>query len=313
MAVSRSATALTEEQVREIALQVVDEEIAALREELGRPGPEWGDVRQVWLALTTLADAQRRTEERVGQLAEAQARTEAQVRALAEAQARTEAQVRVLAEAQARTEAQVRALAEAQARMEEEFRKYREASEARFERIEAALAQLAEAQRRTEESLRSLAEFVHQLAARTEEQIEQLRSEVGRLANRLGLDLEADAEEVFWALAERKGMRILARPTPIVMDGEVDLAVPVETSAGQRAWVLIEVKGRLRRAEVEDWFKCLRNPSFQEKLRLHGVTKPYLPYMFALRVYLGAEEMAQETGIGVLTFRGEMVPAQLWE
>ncbi|RME32896.1 MAG: hypothetical protein D6793_10440, partial [Thermoflexia bacterium] len=85
-----------------------------------------------------------------------------------------------------------------------------------------------------------LAEFVRHLAERTEEQFAQLRSEIGRLSDRIGLDLEADAEEVFWALAEKKGMRILARPTPIVMDGEVDLAVPVETSEGQRAWVLIE-------------------------------------------------------------------------
>ncbi len=285
MALSEPTIVLTEERVREIVLEVVEEEVETLRQELGHPGPEWGEIRQVWRAINALAEAQRRTEEEFRKYREA-------------SEARFE-----------RIEAALNRLAEAQARTEE-----------RVSRLEEAVAQLAEAQRRTEERLQrleetvqALAEFVRQLAERTEQQFAQLRSEIGRLADRVGLDLEADAEEVFWALAEKKGMRILARPAPIVMDGEVDLAVPVETPEGQRAWVLIEVKGRLRRSEMEDWFKCLKNPSFQEKLGLHGVDKPYLPYMFGVRVYLGVEDLAQKTGIGVLTFRGEMVPARLWE
>ncbi len=65
----------------------------------------------------------------------------------------------------------IQELAEAQGRTEEEFRKYREASEARFARIEAALDRLAEAQARTEAQVRELAEA----QARTEEEFRKYR------------------------------------------------------------------------------------------------------------------------------------------
>lgn len=267
MALTEAVPVLTEERVREIVLQVVEEVVEPLRKELGQPSPEWREVRQVWLAIGALAEAQHRTEERVAELAEAQRRTE------------------------------------------EELRAYREASEARFARIEAALEKLAEAQRRTEEHLQQLAETVRQLVDR----MDHVEKQLGQLSNRLGLDLETDAEEVLWTLAESKGIRFLQRPTPIPMDGEIDLAVPVETPDGKRYWVLVEVKGRLRRKELGDWVQCLRDPSFQEKLRLYGVEKPYLPYVFGMRVYFGVEEMAREVGVGILTFRGEQLPPRPWE
>jgi multidrug efflux pump subunit AcrA (membrane-fusion protein) len=69
------------------------------------------DFDRLAKALSTLAQAQERTEARMGELARAQARTEARVSELAEAQARTEERVgrleqamERLAEAQARTE-----------------------------------------------------------------------------------------------------------------------------------------------------------------------------------------------------------------
>ena len=121
--------------------------------------------------VNELAEAQARTEARVNELAEAQARTEARVNELAEAQRRTEEALKALAEAQARTEARVKELAEAQARMEAEFQKYREASEARFARIEATLDRLAEAQARTEARVKELAEA----QARTEAEFQKYR------------------------------------------------------------------------------------------------------------------------------------------
>jgi multidrug efflux pump subunit AcrA (membrane-fusion protein) len=76
-------------------------------------------------AITRLAEAQARAEERVGHLETGMDRVEAALERLAEAQARTEAHVgglkaalERLAEAQARTEAQVGQLAQAQARTE---------------------------------------------------------------------------------------------------------------------------------------------------------------------------------------------------
>ncbi len=57
-----------------------------------------------------LAEAQKRTEQRVEELAEAQKRTEQRVEELAEAQKRTEQRVEELAEAQKRTEQELRTL-----------------------------------------------------------------------------------------------------------------------------------------------------------------------------------------------------------
>jgi hypothetical protein len=100
--------------------------------------PEWrAELRRLVLTdelldlprvVRQLAEAQRRTEERLAELAEAQCRTEARLAELAEAQRRTEERVgrlevalAELAEAQRRTEARLAELAEAQRRTEEQI------------------------------------------------------------------------------------------------------------------------------------------------------------------------------------------------
>ena len=113
-----------------------------------------------------MAEAQRRTEERLEQLVEAQRRTEERVEQLAGAQRRTEERVDRLEEAVAQ-------LIEAQRRMEER------------------LEQLTEAQRRTEEHLAQLTARVDRLAERMqrmerrqdrlEERVSELIVEVGKL------------------------------------------------------------------------------------------------------------------------------------
>ena len=70
------------------------------------------DFNELKDVVRDLAEAQSRTEERVGALAEAQGRTEMRVEELAEAQGRTEKRVEELAEAQQRTEYAVQQLAQ---------------------------------------------------------------------------------------------------------------------------------------------------------------------------------------------------------
>jgi len=70
------------------------------------------DFNELKDVVRDLAEAQSRTEERVGALAEAQGRTEERVEELAEAQGRTEKRVEELAEAQQRTEYAVQQLAQ---------------------------------------------------------------------------------------------------------------------------------------------------------------------------------------------------------
>jgi len=183
--------------------------------------PEWrAELRRLLLTdellalpeiVRELAEAQRRTEERVGRveeqiaaLAEAQRRTEErvgrveeQIAALAEAQRRTEErvgrveeQIAALAEAQRRTEErvgrveeQIAALAEAQRRTEE-----------RVGRVEEQIAALAEAQRRTEERVGHVEEQVAALAEaqrQMQEQIRQLTSSIYLLAEQVRSLVEA--------------------------------------------------------------------------------------------------------------------------
>jgi uncharacterized coiled-coil protein SlyX len=135
--------------------------------------PEWRlEIRQLVLSeellslpeiVRELAEAQRRTEERLGRL-------EGIVAELAEAQRRTEARVAELAEAQRRTEERldrlegiVAELAEAQRRTEE-----------RLDRLEGIVAELTEAQRRAEERLDRLEERVARLEETVQNLIEQM-------------------------------------------------------------------------------------------------------------------------------------------
>ena len=99
----------------------------------------------------------------------------------------------------------------------------------------------------------------------------------------------------------------------IDVDGEMDVVAPIETPSGERFWMIIEVKGRLRRKEVGKFLQRLQQPQVVQQLEASGVGKPYLPYVFGLRVYFGVDDMARETGIGILTFRGERIPARIWE
>ncbi|MEM4203718.1 MAG: hypothetical protein QXS54_06585 [Candidatus Methanomethylicaceae archaeon] len=81
-----------------------------------------------------LAEAQKRTEQRVEELAQAQKRTEQRVEELAKAQKRTEQRVEELAKAQKRTEQRVEELAKAQAETQREIRALvREMRESRSE------------------------------------------------------------------------------------------------------------------------------------------------------------------------------------
>ncbi len=164
--------------------------------------------------VAELAEAQKRTEERLNELAEAQKRTEERLNELAEAQKRTEERLNELAEAQkhseerlTRLEATVAELAEAQKRSEERLTKV----ESRLDRVEEALAALAEAQRRTEERLNELAEAqkrtedaLAQLTLRHDELHERLEG----LSNTVGYTLEDRALFGLPRVLEQEGITL---------------------------------------------------------------------------------------------------------
>ncbi len=181
-----------------------------------------------------LAEAQRRTEQRVEELAEAQRRTEQRVEELAEAQRRTEQRVSRLEEA-------VAALAEAQHRTEQ-----------RVSRLEEAVAALAEAQRRTEQQIEQLTErmdrlvqtmerFQDALAKNTGWRLEQSYREkayayFGRVLRRVRVVPLQELEEQLETLppADRNELLLLdlivrGRPRDLDVPTEVYLAVEVSS------------------------------------------------------------------------------------
>ncbi len=255
------------------------------------------------IVVGELAEAQKRTEMRVEELAEAQKRTEARVEELAEAQKRTEARVGELAEAQKRTEARldrleivVGELAEAQKR-----------AEARLDRLEIVVGELAEAQKRTEEQVTLLVANQRMILGR----LDNLESQVGLIGNLLGIEAEGEAEEILVYILGQKGYRLIDNPHALAMNGEVDIVLQVETPEGEQAFVLTEVKARARLKELRRWSGRLHDAAFRQRLADAGVTGPFLPYFFGLRVYQVVDEEAARLGIGVFDPNGERVAPAL--
>jgi septal ring factor EnvC (AmiA/AmiB activator) len=79
------------------------------------------DFNELKLIVKELAEAQKRTDIKIGELVEAQKRTEQKLEELTEAQKRTEQKLEELAEAQKRTEQKLEELVEAQKRTEQKL------------------------------------------------------------------------------------------------------------------------------------------------------------------------------------------------
>jgi chromosome segregation ATPase len=212
------------------------------------------DFADLRAAVAGLAEAQQRTEARMGRLAEAQQRTEARMEQLADAQQRTEASMGQLSEAQQRTEASMEglagrmdALADAQQRTEARMGQLAEAqqrTEASVERLAGRMDALAEAQQRTEASVERLAGRIDALTEaqqRTEAAMEQLalaqaetqqelsvlsraeadtRRQLGGLARSTAYALENEAYRQLPKLLEGRGIKVSDRFVRTTLEGE---------------------------------------------------------------------------------------------
>jgi len=227
------AQAQTEARVRELA------EAQARTEEEFRKYREASEARfaRIEAALDRLAEAQARTEEEFRKYREASearfARIEATLDQLVKAQAQTEARLRELAEAQAQTEARVQELAEAQER-------YREASEARFARIEAVLEQVVV-------QLQKLTDRTGKLEGRLLELTYQQKagSYFGHLLRRPRALLPAEIEDQLEGRITQEEFRELLA---------VDLLVsgrPRHLAEAPQVWLVVEISATVDRHDVE--------------------------------------------------------------
>lgn len=188
----------------------------------------------------------------------------------------------------------VRDLARTVERLAQGFASFRTETEVRLSRLEAAVAALVEAQRRGEERL------------------SQVEVRLGRVEQHLGTRIEEDAEAVLREVLPAKGYELLREPQALDMNGEVDVAVPVRDRAGRTIWVLVEAKMRLRRGDVFEWLRRLRDPVFRKNLAAEGILGLLLPYVFGLRDYSDAVAVARDEALGVLSLQGEQTePAAL--
>jgi tetratricopeptide (TPR) repeat protein len=250
-------------------------------------------------ALEHLAQAQARTEERVGRLevalehlAQAQARTEERV-------GRLEVALEHLAQAQARTEERVgrlevalEHLAQAQARTEE-----------RVGRLEVALEHLAQAQARTEARVDELA----QAQARTERALQDLTRQVGGLSETVGGDIEDIAyivlhdvlkREFGWQIGvlERSWQQWNGQPVEINVFGQA-----IDPGPPQRSiWIVGEAKHNLTLREVERFALQV------EQAKAH-LTGEIFAVCFCYRARPEVRARLQELGIRLVFSYGRLV------
>ncbi|MDW7998171.1 MAG: hypothetical protein RMI30_01765 [Thermodesulfovibrio sp.] len=229
------------------------------------------EVQTLATFVKELAEAQKRTEERVSRLETALAE-------LAEAQKRTEEKVNELAEAQKRTEERVNELAEAQKRTEE-----------RVSRLETALAELAEAQKRTEKAIE---ELTHAL--------KETRQMVGNLSDTVGYTLEDRAMKALPAiLFERFGIKIKGRLIRkyIQYNGkynEINIYGEGERQ-GQKITVIGEAKSRLSKSNIDNLIKLI------DRLQRKGlISGEIFPIVVTYTVTPEAEQYSFSKGVHVI-------------
>jgi DNA repair exonuclease SbcCD ATPase subunit len=204
------------------------------------------DFEELKAVVRELAEAQKRTEQRVEELAEAQKRTEERL-------TRLEGVVEELAEAQKRTEQRVEELAEAQKRTEE-----------RLTRLEGVVEELAEAQKRTEQRVEELAEA----QKRTEEELrtlikgqKEIRQELGGLSHTVGYRLEDESYKALPELLRQEmGLEIKGRLkrdfVEIGEDRYIEVNIIGEGTLNGRVYLIVgEAKTQLKKRDIDEFIK----------------------------------------------------------
>ena len=242
-----------------------------MREEAAQAATK-ADVLELRDAIRELAQAQRRTDERVAELAGAQRRTDQHVDQLALRMAE-------LAEAQKRTEARVEELAEAQRRTDESLNQ-----------LALRMAELADAQTRTEERLERLITSHDRLC-----------DQVGALSHTVGYRLEDEACLALPALLSRdKGIQLSVpldrRFFQLPSGRQIEINIWGEARQnGSDVVVLGEAKSQLWRRDVDRFVEtCVR---FAQEFS----PKPQIRVM--VTYYLTPDVGAHAEANGILVYR----------
>ncbi|MCX7690465.1 hypothetical protein [Thermoflexus sp.] len=266
-------------------VQTLAQSVAALAEAQRRHYEEFAAHRQEFLAyrqetdrrFAELAEAQRRTEERVGRLEEA-----------------------------------VAALAEAQRRHYEEFAAHRQEFLAYREETERRFAELAEAQRQTQLQIQELVQTVGEIRS----DLGHMRSTLDRFAQVIGSAVEERMIPALRAWVESQGGTLLGPVVSMTLDGigEVDGVAQVRWPDGREGWLLVTAKTKVWPRSIEEFVKeILTHPQARRALREKGVRDPVWPVVFGLTIDDRAPKAADTAKVGLLSSQeGIIVPPVPW-
>jgi len=126
---------------------------------------------------------------------------------------------------------------------------------------------------------------------------------VGALSTVIGGGVEEDAVAGIQMVARERGWRLVATPQPVDLgDDEVDVVGTAEDPNGKTVTFIVEAKVRLRPADVERF-----HASLPTRIARLGVSGTILPYCYGMRLYAGTNEVAENLGVGLLTWSAEPV------
>jgi chromosome segregation ATPase len=250
------------------------------------------DFDELKAVVAELAEAQKRTDQRVAELAEAQkkaeerlTRLEITVQELIEAQkkaeerlTRLEITVQELIEAQkkaeerlTRLELTVEELIEAQKKTEQRVNELAEAqkkAEERLTRLEVTVQELIETQKKTEQAIQRL----------TQEQI-KIKEELGGLSHTVGYRLEDEAMKAIPKLLKQDfGVEVVGRLKrdliEISKNNYIEVNIFGEGRKNGKEYMIVgEAKSQLKKRNIDDFLKKV------ETLKRHIGKEPILLYV----------------------------------
>ena len=245
-------------------------ELAEGRKETAKTVAETSkNLAEISANLAEISALQKQTDNTVAELVAAQKQTDKTLAELSAAQKHTDESIAELSAAQKHTDESLAELSAAQKHTDE------------------SIAELSAAQKHTDETVAELSEIQ-----------KQTNQALGRLSDVVGGTVEEDAKCLLEYVASQNGWDIQKPPSPMDINGEIDVIAIVRDKQGKEFALVCEAKTRLRPQHVR------RAKATMSKLEL-----PYehIDYVYGLSLYPGSKEAAIETGLGLLSIRGELV------
>lgn len=165
--------------------------------------------------------------------------------------------------------------------------------------LRRSIGELAEAQKSTEHSVAELRQSVAELA----EAQKETNPAVKQLSDVVGGTVEEDAKALLEYIADQNGWQIISEPSPLDINGEIDVIAAVRDESEKRFTLLCEAKTRLRPADVSRFQRTLNNLPTNIEIMPDG----QFNYVYGLVIYPGTRQKAQELGFGLLSPKGELV------